>query len=221
MYAKTSDLPEAIQRALSEVSYHRKDIEVEAAEEISPLGAGGAGRREFFAIVDLSSGRYGVEWGSWGGANIFNQQNRVDLDRGRYRIPANVAVVKGSSGGNHPTWAHVYVRPDMLAPLLPQAASSVTPRERWVLYTFSGLTSAGRKDEWSRRRHPPSEAELTAMIARGWLKRNKAGATQITTEGRNASSRTAGVSVEYAGPEERSGNPAARFSRVLNPWSRS
>lgn len=34
MYAKTSDLPEAIQRALSEVSYHRKDIEVEAAEEI-------------------------------------------------------------------------------------------------------------------------------------------------------------------------------------------
>jgi len=216
VYAKTSDLPDAIQRALDEVGYGRKDIEVEAAEEISPLGAGGAGRREFFAIVDLSSGRHEVEWGSWGGANMFSPENRVDLDRNAYRIPANVAVVRGSSGGGHPTNARVYVRPDMLAPLLPAAGVSVTPRERWVLYTFDALTSAGRKDEWARERHPPSPAELDAFVARGWLKRNKAGATQITTEGRNALGRPAGRSVEYAEPGGRTSNPYALFSNPMD-----
>ncbi len=72
-------------------------------------------------------------------------------------------------------------------------------------WTFKGLTSAGRKDEWSRRGSVPSETELDALATRGLLKRAKNGATQITTEGRNALGIDAGKSVPFAKSREPSG----------------
>jgi len=195
-YAKVKELPEAIQALLAEIGYHRVDISVEAAEKVSPLYAGSSGRKGFFAIVDLANSRHALHYGSWGGGNCFNPTNQVDLDGNYYQIPPNVATVSGSVGDT--TYATVTVRPDTIVPLLPAASNTLTAREKWILYTFSGLTSAGRKNEWERERKPPTATELDEMVAKGWLKRNKAGAMSITTEGKNACGRRPGSSVPYA-----------------------
>lgn len=198
VYAKVRDLPEALQSALLGLKYGRADIEVCASETASRHYHGWTGQRGFCAIVDLATGHTTYEQGSWGGGNMFNPTNAVDLDTSRYPIPPNVAVINGSSGGRG-TFATITVRPDAIAPLLP-AKAEVTPRERWILYCFCSLTSAGRKNEWSRsvfsearqayvRCKGPTDAELQALAARGFLKINRAGAAQITTEGRNACDR--------------------------------
>lgn len=198
-YTKICDLPESLRSTLTELGYACKDVEVVARELVSRNYAGSAGQKGFCAIVDLATGRHTIELGSWGGANMFSPDNAVDLDGKSYAIPPNVAVITGSSGGRG-TFATVYVRPDAIAPLLPPAAE-VTARQRWILYCFDAYTSAGRKDEFRRVSYTgrgPSDVELDALVSRGFLKRNRAGATQITTEGKNAVDRHACASVPYA-----------------------
>ena len=195
VYQKVRDLPPAIQRVLRSVNYGRTDIGIEAHETVCRSYGSADGCRAFVAIVDLATGQETIEWGSWGGPNMFNPQNAVDLDRADYPIPPNVVVVHGHIGMK--TYATLSVRPDALVKWLPPAPE-LTARDRWVLWTFKGLTSAGRRNEWERQGSTPSETELDALAARGLLKRAKNGATQITTEGRNALGHDAGQSVPFA-----------------------
>jgi len=184
VYAKVRDLPEPIQRVLREVRYGRPDIAVEPREKVSRANMGGDGRKGFVAVVDMATGQSKIEWGSWGGPNMFNPHNAVDLDRTLYAIPPNVAVIEGSIGAK--TYATVSVRPDAMAPLLP-AATDLTEKEKTILTQFARFTSAGRKNEWERYPETrPYEFELKSLAERGLLKRAKNGATAITTEGRNA-----------------------------------
>lgn len=183
VYQRVADLPEAIRTVLREVSYNRVDIGVEAHETVSRAGASGEGRKRFVAIVDLATSQHRIEWGSWGGANINNPSNAVDLDTEDHAIPPNVAVVTGLIGGV--TYATLTVRPDAMARMLP-SLPTLSPREQWVLWCFKALNPRGRKHEFERRGITPSDAELDALAARGLLKRSRNGATQITTEGRNA-----------------------------------
>jgi hypothetical protein len=166
------------------VLFKRDSCAVEPHEKVSRSGARGDGRRAFVAVVDMSTGQSKIEWGSWGGPNMFNPRNAVDMDRASYPIPPNVAVVEGSIGTK--TYATVSVRPDAIVALLP-AGPSVSERDKRILNDYVGLTSQGRKNEWERYpERRPTEAELEALAARKLLKRAKNGATSITTEGRNA-----------------------------------
>jgi hypothetical protein len=82
--------------------------------------------------------------------------------------------------------ASIYIHPTAIAPLLP-AAPAISDRDKSILLAFRSLTSAGRKDEWSRNAASrPTTEELDRLVAAGLLSRNKAGAMAITTEGRNA-----------------------------------
>jgi hypothetical protein len=183
MHIRTKELPITLQDALRTLGYHKTDIEVEALETVSPHDAGGQGRRGFFAAVELSTGEINVTRGSWGGANMFNPRNRVDLDQGEYPIPENTAAIQGS-GGYGGTWATVYVRPTSLAGLLPEPAS-LTEEERQALYCHISIKGGTyRRDELRTR--GVTERTLLDLVEKGLLKQNKAGARSVTTEGKNA-----------------------------------
>ena len=133
--------------------------------------------------------------GSWGGANMFNPGNAVDLDKTQRPLPEGFAVIKGSTGN----FMHAYIllNPNNLAKFLPINDVELSPRDRWILYTFDGLTSAGRKDEWRYSRDIPSEDDLNRLAEMGYLKRSRNGATKITTEGKNALGRRAGERISH------------------------
>jgi hypothetical protein len=186
MYAQVRELPNAIQTLLASLGYGSKDILVETGTEVSPLGPGGDGLREFCAILDLSTGERKVEWGSWGGANMFNPRNRVDLDGNLYPIPPNSCVVKGHTGGGRPVYATLTVRPDMVLPCLPSKVG-LNPRLQWILDTLKRYNSGGRKYEFHRWEHvPPSDGEFKELETLGLIKITKSGAISVTTAGKNA-----------------------------------
>lgn len=182
MYIAIKNLPESVRRALNTLGYHRPDIDVSASESVSLNGASGDGHRCFACIMNLATGEYRITHGSWGGPNMFSPTNPVDTDEQQYAIPPDGAIIKGSSGAK--TFARIYVRPETLAPMLP-AAQSVTAEEVAALYCHKALKGGeGRRAELAR--YGVSAACLDGLVSRGFLKRNAAGACQITTEGRNA-----------------------------------
>ncbi len=186
-YVQVSDLPQAIQAALSAVGYARKDISLEARESISPSVAGGQGSRGFFVTCNLATGaRSAVSYGSWGGANMFNKDNQADMDHEAHVIPFNGAVIKGSSGNT--VFATVYVNPDNLAKMLP-AKTDVSADEARALGVMLGYKASYRKDEYERL-GLSFEALKPGLIAKGLIKVNAAGSATITTEGKNAAKRT-------------------------------
>lgn len=183
MYTKLTDLPHTIQSALSKLGYHKKDISFEVVETVSPQVSGGSGSRGFCVILDIVSGQSWAKVGSWGGSNFFNPDNAVDLDSTSYKIPNNVAVIKGSQG-NDRVFATLYLAPGNVIKALP-ASVELDERLRWILYGFKGLTSAGRKYEYETNNDKPSANDLKTLVDMGLLKQNKAGSCQITTEGKN------------------------------------
>ena len=183
MYTKLTDLPETIQSALNKLGYHRQDIQIEITDAVSPQVTGGKGYRGFCVILDIVTGQSEIKMGSWGGGNPFNPDNQVDLDSKPYEIPNNMAVIKGSNGTDR-MFATLYLSPNNVIKALPISVE-LDSRLRWILYGYKGLTSQGRKNEYSRNNDKPSAADLKQLVDMGLLKQNKAGVCQITTEGKN------------------------------------
>lgn len=183
MYTKLTDLPDTIQSALNKLSYYKKDISIEVAESVSPFVGGGDGQRGFCVILDIVTGQSEIKMGSWGGSNAFSPNNQVDCDTESYKIPANMAVIKGSQGTDR-VYATLYLSPDNVIKALP-VRIELEPRLKWILYGYKGLTSAGRKNEYDRNNDKPNANDLKKLVDMGLLKQNKAGVCQITTEGKN------------------------------------
>lgn len=185
MYIRTKELPSGIQNVLeSSVGYHRDDIEVKVTETVSPCDAGMDGMRGFFVMLNIATGKLERLNGSWGGSNMFNPSNRVDLDTNAYPIPDNVIVIKGSTGGRG-TFATIYCSPSSVVRDSLPAPSIVSELEKRALYCFAALKGGKyRRDELAR--YSVTESVLTGLEEKGLIKANKAGARRITTEGRNA-----------------------------------
>jgi len=183
-YVSTTELPESIQQALKSVGYGRKDIGIEPDETVSmQTGAAGAGRRAFVVLVDIATGRSERYMGSWGGANMFNPGNAVDLDSEERAIHVGLAVIKGAEGGDRPVYATIHLHPDNVVKLLP-AKPTLTERELLVLGTFNYKGGSYRKAEQARLN--VTEDELANLVRKGLISRNRAGSCQLTTAGRNA-----------------------------------
>jgi len=245
----------AVRRALSHVNYNKRDIEVTAATSYTmSAGGGGAGQRDFVAVVNLDSGEFDLKYGSWGGQNMFVKS--IDDDDERRALDDHTAVIKGSAShtAGYATikvsqstlshWESARAAPAVSALHARAAAGDAAAKEQLVrmdaalergesvarallpeiskiesavLEAFGGLTSAGRKkefDNWiysarsgvggriyrspfeegqfagsatpGRDAQKAIDAATESLVARGYLKRNKAGAVQITPEGRNA-----------------------------------
>jgi hypothetical protein len=87
-------------------------------------------------------------------------------------------------GGDRPVYATITISSSNMIKALPEKIE-LDARDQWILYSFKGLTSAGRKNEWERCNDKPSEADLVRFVANGWIKRRSDGACMITTEGKN------------------------------------
>ncbi len=182
MHIEITKLPSHIQRALKEVGYHRKDIGVSASDTYTMNVGGGQGVQGFIMCVDMGTGFYEIKWGSWGGANMFNPTNQVDLDSNSRPLPPNFAVIKGTKSDTV-KYASIQVNPATLAPLLP-AKADITDKEARILAVFRSIKGGYRKEYLERLK--ATESEIISLADKGFLKRSKNGATQITTDGRNA-----------------------------------
>lgn len=184
MFVSVRELPDSLRRVLAELKYGKADISVRAAESFTPAQGSGDGRRAFVSAVHIASGACKVEWGSWGGANMFNPRNAVDLDTRPQAIADGFAIVEGSEGGMRPVYASIVVGAAALALLLP-APAEVSERDRSILRivrTYKG--GAYRRAELDRIE--ATEAEVSSLVSRGLLSRNRAGAIAMTTAGKNA-----------------------------------
>ena len=169
MHVKTKELPKSVQSLLKRVGYHKHDISIEATETVSPGSAGGAGLRYYFAALNLATGKSDVTYGSWGGANMFNPQNQVDLDNQEYRIPENGLVVKGCEGAY--SYATIYVAPMNVQQFLP-APVDITDKERAILNAFATLKSGPYRAE-TLARIGATDADFAGLVDKKLLKQNK------------------------------------------------
>lgn len=182
MYVPTKALPECVRSRLKKHGYNRQDIAVEAREESVLSSCGSKGNRAYVVAVNLATGQATETLGSWGGANMFNPRNSVDLDHKARAIPPGVVVILGQEG--YQPYATIVVHPDTMAKVLPEPEPELPELERACLSIFDTYIPAARK-EYFARAGIGSEI-VDRLVESGHLARNKAGATRITTKGKNA-----------------------------------
>jgi hypothetical protein len=177
------ELSPALQSALKSVRYGAKSVEVIPAETLDIGDAGGSGQRAFAVAVNLDTGERAGTVGSWGGPNPFTS-NPVDAGE-RVAIPENGAIVKGTMGYPR-TFAWVYAHPTAMGRMLPSGEPEVTftEAELWALHCHAHVKGGAYRREELSRRDGAAEA-IDGLVSRGYLSRNRAGATAITTAGRN------------------------------------
>lgn len=184
MHVETKQLAPAIRRALESVSYGARDIEVVAADSVSGHSEGGQGQRGFVLILNLDTGRFQTVNGSWGGANPWDRR-AVDLTDERIALPENGCVIKGQVGYPR-TFATVYAAPNSVGRFLPSGEEEVlSDAEQQAIYCFAAIKGGEYRREELQRRGVSGET-VDSLVERGYLKRNKAGATMITVKGKNA-----------------------------------
>jgi hypothetical protein len=188
-YVNTRDLPACVRSVLERNGFRRDSIEVKASETFTVARfTVYEGNRSFTAIVALDGSNETVEsQGSWGGANPF-ETRQVDVDDRKRDLPPGYVVVQGESGGRG-AFATLIAHPSTFAPLLGAGDTvELTADEKAALLVIRSYTSAGRKEFFERHRWTTDRREnvLNALASKGFVERNKAGATKITTAGRNA-----------------------------------
>jgi hypothetical protein len=185
LHVSIKDLPDSLQRALDRLGYHSKDITVDPATSYDLQVASGDGQKGFCTAVNLLTGQSETVTGSWGGANIFNPTNPVDLDSTTRDLPEGFAIIKGHTGSR--MFAFVLVHPNNLQKLLPPRVE-VTEQEQRALGCF-GLKSAYRQQEFNRYklgRFDRDNPIIASLQAKGLVKINANGSIQVTTQGKNA-----------------------------------
>lgn len=187
-YFSVKDLPEALQNALRAVGYSRKGILVEPQKTYCVASPhSGEGMRGFTVAVDLVTGETRATYGSWGGANYF-EQKQVDLDLAQRPLPYNGAVIHGGEGGGRPVYAMVYVHPDNLQKLLPAGDQEpLTEREEQALEAIAHYITKGRHrkfDDHDLGEYGPQNPLVQSLAAKG-LVTITGKAIQVTLEGRN------------------------------------
>lgn len=185
-YVDVTDLPAPIQSALKSVGFGKANISVEASATVH-LGNSGSGKgsRAFTVLVDLDTGKSVTTHGSWGGVNMFNPSNAVDNDDRAYALPPNGVAIMGSTGGGKPTMARLHIPASMVSRIITAGPVEALPTDQLTaLAIFTGYKASYRAEELARYKVPAST--LDTLVAAGLLKRNRAGATSVTTAGQNA-----------------------------------
>jgi hypothetical protein len=184
MHVIVKELHPLIQSTLKHVKYGVTDVKVEPVETISVHAEGNKGQRGFAILVNLDTGETKSMVGSWGGSNMFTA-TLVDNSREVIPMPVNGVVIKGQMGYPR-TFATLYVHPRMVGRFLPSGESeTLTDEEQQAIYCFAAIKGGEyRRDEMRRR--GVTDVTVDSLVERGYLKRNRAGATQITTKGKNA-----------------------------------
>jgi hypothetical protein len=176
----TKEVPDVFKKPLKEIGYKRSSIGVTPIDSVSLQGFSGDGYRSFAVVLNLDTGKYDIQKGSFGGGGYGS--NDVDTDNRKYPIPRNGAVIVGEEGGGQPVSASVYVNPDTVAGFLPEK-SDLTDRQKSII-RMMGYTSSYKKELMSDNK--VSASEVDELIRLGYIKKTSAGATSLTIKGKNA-----------------------------------
>ena len=185
-HVPVQDLPDSLRRVLRELKYGRRDIRIESRSTFSFGGAGGDGYRDFTAVVNMETGAHKIERGSWGGANAWSRPGLVDSDAGNHPIPDNGAVIKGTEGGGHPTYAYIIVGPQNVAQLIPERTE--LPADEREALNVVRLKSGYRAEYFTRQGlgvYGPTNPLIVSLAKKGLVKVTATGIA-ITTAGKNA-----------------------------------
>jgi len=208
-----AQLPERIRAELQNVGYHKADITVQSRDHVQIASAGAAGEQAF-AVILHENGKRESYYGSWGGPNIASGTNRVDnLTAPPVVPPAKGAIIVGRMGRKSvyavvimaPTEFCAFAAPadadivhdamavgrtDAVNALLGRPDDALSDTDRRVLYCYGALKSGEYRRnalaEISRQFSCDAAAIADSLVQRGYLKRAANGATQITTQGKNA-----------------------------------
>ena len=192
MYVKVKDLPDHIRRACKLLGHNRESINCVRVNEVSKLYHGNTGARGVFRLVSIESGVLETVYGSWGGPSyltisVWLTGNPVDEFEGNVELPDGIVALKGSTG--HLNLLTLYASESTMA-MLPQGQTEeLTSIEKVVLYAHASLKGGKyRKEFYQRHRMTAAQLDLTlsSLAGKELIKINKAGASSITTNGRNA-----------------------------------
>lgn len=215
IHVPLKDLPDVFRKALREVSYNKRDIEIKPATSYSLMDSGGDGQKGFAVAVNLQTDQYKITWGSWGGSNAFNPRNHVDMDDTNRTLPPDSAVIKGTSGSY--TWAYILIHPSNLQGLLPEdSGTALSQKELHALNILGGIKPGYRAEEFRDKglgRYSPDNPLIQGLIEKG-LVALKGGGLQITTEGKNKRVRMASQSITRVAARYKE---AVDIRRVLTP----
>lgn len=189
VHVLVKELPSVLQRALKEVRYTKRDINVQSATTVAPSEGSAMfeGGRGYVVVVDLVSEHYKINYGAWGGPSPFDRR-QVDLDDRPQPIPANGAVIVGEYGGRG-SFAHIKVNPTNLQGILPRPAEEIDDVEAKVLGAILGLKSSYRADEFRRQGlgpYAPENPHIVSLARKRFVKIDSRGSISVTTEGKNA-----------------------------------
>lgn len=180
VHMSVKDLSDHVRKALREVGYNKTSIGVRSATSYRFKTPYGDGYQAFAILINLGTGESKTFESSWGGMSIYGK-SQMDVDQRDHVIPEGAAVVSGQRGGGHPTTATLYIHPSKMPKEL-AAVDELTDGEKRILVMFRSYTSAYRKETLRAKDEPT----IDALVGKGLLKRNKAGATGITDAGKNA-----------------------------------
>jgi hypothetical protein len=186
MHVDIKKLPSTIQKAIGKIKHSGRDIEVITCDSVNPEYCGDDGSRGVFGIFD-SNGNGQVHYGSWGGPNMFSAP-AVDKFDADVNLPDGKFALKGSNGSfNH---IKLYANATTIEGICPQTDADIEldEVEYEILWAHVNRTSAYRKQHYFEHKIPDNRLSLaiSSLVGKGLIKQNKAGATSITTEGRNA-----------------------------------
>ena len=186
MYVNVKGLPDHIKRACKLLGHNRESINCVRVNEVSKVYHGNTGSRGVFSLVGIESGVLETVYGSWGGPNCL-VSSPVDEFEGNVKLPDGIVALKGSTG--HLNLLTLYASESTMA-MLPQGQTEeLTSIEKVVLYAHASLKGGKyRKEFYQRHRMTAAQLDLTlsSLAGKELIKINKAGASSITTNGRNA-----------------------------------
>lgn len=192
MHVEVKELPSVLREALDAVNYGARDIRVVQQERVDLQVNPSDGQRGFGVLVDLEKHSWKRFVGSWGGANMFTK-TEVDNSTGSAVLPPHGCIIKGTMGYPR-TFATLYVSQEAIK-LLPAAGvdEDLAEGEQKVINAYCGYTSAYRKELLMRG--TIKQEDIDSLVEKGYIKRSKNGATQITTKGKNARSNLPGTRI--------------------------
>lgn len=160
-------------RAAFGQSNGRRNVRVQVAEAVHVSDYWDGGSRNECRFVKLDTMQV-VSAEQIEGIRI----NPFRLPSGDVTMCAGIAVVEHIIFCGKDLGYRVYLHTDNMAPMLaaPQSATDITPEQRRILVNYRSLKSGYRPKY--------TQEELAPLIAKGYLRQSKNGATGITNEGR-------------------------------------
>ena len=177
--------PPALRQALESEGYKRADIAVRIQDTVDSRSSGGQGSRGILIVLNLETGRFKREYGSWGGANPF--ESRIpDREPQDIPLPPGILVIKGCTGAHRKSpFLTVYAGAGSILAALPGPGQDLTGTHLRVLCTIIGLKGGDYRRN-ALAKIPGAAAAIDDLVSGDYLKRNKRGSVQTTTKGRNA-----------------------------------